>query len=65
MTMGVLNWTKRISREWLLSSVHARSYRRTMSQTAPDLLPVTDRTKVRRHPERGVFDRAALYAILD
>ena len=36
-----------------------------MSQTAPDLLPVTDRTKVRRHPERGVFDRAALYAILD
>jgi nitroimidazol reductase NimA-like FMN-containing flavoprotein (pyridoxamine 5'-phosphate oxidase superfamily) len=36
-----------------------------MSQIAPDVLPVTDRTKVRRHPERGVFDRAALYAILD
>jgi len=36
-----------------------------MSQPSPDVLPVTDRTRVRRHPERGVFDRAALYTILD
>jgi nitroimidazol reductase NimA-like FMN-containing flavoprotein (pyridoxamine 5'-phosphate oxidase superfamily) len=36
-----------------------------MTQSAPDVLQVTDRTRVRRHPERGVFDRAALYAILD
>ena len=28
-------------------------------------LPVTDRTRVRRLPARGVFDRAAIYAILD
>jgi uncharacterized protein len=28
-------------------------------------LPVTERTRVRRVPARGVFDRAALYAILD
>ena len=36
-----------------------------MSQSASDALQVTDRTRVRRHPERGVFDRAALYTILD
>jgi hypothetical protein len=29
------------------------------------MLPVTDRTRVRRLPARGVFDRAAIYAILD
>jgi uncharacterized protein len=29
------------------------------------VLPVTDRTRVRRLPARGVFDRAAIYAILD
>ena len=28
-------------------------------------MPVTDRTRVRRVPARGVFDRAAIYAILD
>jgi nitroimidazol reductase NimA-like FMN-containing flavoprotein (pyridoxamine 5'-phosphate oxidase superfamily) len=28
-------------------------------------LPMTDRTRVRRLPARGVFDRAAIYAILD
>jgi nitroimidazol reductase NimA-like FMN-containing flavoprotein (pyridoxamine 5'-phosphate oxidase superfamily) len=28
-------------------------------------VPVTDRTRVRRVPARGVFDRAAIYAILD
>ena len=36
-----------------------------MSEVLPAVLPVTDRTRVRRHPERGVFDRAALYTILD
>ena len=36
-----------------------------MSELLPAVLPVTDRTRVRRHPERGVFDRAAVYAILD
>ena len=36
-----------------------------MSQTPSDVLPVTDRTRVRRLPARGVFDRAAIYAILD
>ena len=30
-----------------------------------DQLPVTDRTKLRRHPERARFDRAELNAILD
>jgi uncharacterized protein len=33
--------------------------------TSPAILPVTDRTRVRRVPARGVFDRAAIYAILD
>jgi uncharacterized protein len=28
-------------------------------------LPVTDRTRLRRHPERGSFDRALAYEILD
>src|SRR3990170_725759 len=27
--------------------------------------PPTERTRVRRHPERGVYDRESLYAILD
>ena len=36
-----------------------------MNDPRPDLLPVTDRTRVRRVPARGVFDRAAIYRILD
>ena len=35
------------------------------SQASSATLPVTDRTRVRRLPARGVFDRAAIYAILD
>ena len=35
------------------------------SLTPPAVLPATDRTRVRRLPARGVFDRAAIYAILD
>ena len=30
-----------------------------------DQLPVTDRTRLRRHPERALLDRAALNAVLD
>ena len=33
--------------------------------TSSSMLPVTDRTRVRRLPARGVFDRTAIYAILD
>ena len=37
-----------------------------MSSHTPSLtLPVTERTRVRRLPARGVFDRAAIYGILD
>ena len=36
-----------------------------MSLEPPSTLPVTDRTRVRRLPARAVFDRAAIYAILD
>src|SRR5688572_15130380 len=37
-----------------------------MSSHTPSItLPVTERTRVRRLPARGVFDRAAIYAILD
>jgi uncharacterized protein len=37
-----------------------------MSSHIPSItLPVTERTRVRRLPARGVFDRAAIYAILD
>jgi len=32
---------------------------------ASDLFPATERTRVRRLPERGVYDRATAYAILD
>jgi nitroimidazol reductase NimA-like FMN-containing flavoprotein (pyridoxamine 5'-phosphate oxidase superfamily) len=35
------------------------------SHAPPTTLPVTDRTRVKRLPARGVFDRAAIYAILD
>lgn len=35
------------------------------NHTSPAVLSVTDRTRVRRVPARGVFDRAAIYAILD
>lgn len=31
----------------------------------PDSLPITERTRLRRKPNRGHFDRATLYAILD
>jgi nitroimidazol reductase NimA-like FMN-containing flavoprotein (pyridoxamine 5'-phosphate oxidase superfamily) len=34
-------------------------------ETSSPTLPVTERTRVRRVPARGVFDRAAIYAILD
>ena len=37
-------------------SVHGRSV---------DSRPVTDRTRLRRHPERGLYDRTALHALLD
>jgi nitroimidazol reductase NimA-like FMN-containing flavoprotein (pyridoxamine 5'-phosphate oxidase superfamily) len=37
-----------------------------MSSHTPSItLPVTERTRVRRLPARGVFDRAAIHAILD
>jgi uncharacterized protein len=36
-----------------------------MSEASADSLPVTARTRLRRLPERGVFDRAAIYRILD
>ena len=37
-----------------------------MSSHTPSItLPVTERTRVKRLPARGVFDRAAIYAILD
>jgi nitroimidazol reductase NimA-like FMN-containing flavoprotein (pyridoxamine 5'-phosphate oxidase superfamily) len=35
------------------------------SDTPSGVLPVTARTRLRRLPARGVFDRAAVYAILD
>lgn len=35
------------------------------SDTPSAVLPVTERTRVRRLSARGVFDRAAIYAILD
>jgi hypothetical protein len=35
------------------------------SDTSSTALPATDRSRVRRHPERGTFDRATIYAILD
>ena len=35
------------------------------NETSSAILPVTDRTRVRRLPARGVFDRATIYAILD
>jgi len=35
------------------------------TETPSAALPVTDKTRVRRLPARGVFDRAAIYAILD
>jgi nitroimidazol reductase NimA-like FMN-containing flavoprotein (pyridoxamine 5'-phosphate oxidase superfamily) len=35
------------------------------SDTPSSVLPVTARTRLRRLPARGVFDRAAVYAILD
>ncbi len=35
------------------------------SADAADAAPPSPRTRVRRHPERGVYDRAAIEAILD
>jgi nitroimidazol reductase NimA-like FMN-containing flavoprotein (pyridoxamine 5'-phosphate oxidase superfamily) len=36
-----------------------------MTDVSTGSLPVTDRTRLRRVPARGVFDRAAIYRILD
>ena len=36
-----------------------------MTDVSAGTLPVTARTRLRRLPERGVFDRAAIYRILD
>jgi hypothetical protein len=36
-----------------------------MADTASPTIPVTDRTRLRRFPVRGVFDRDAVYRILD
>lgn len=36
-----------------------------MSDTSTDPLSTTERTTLDRHPERGTFERAAAYAILD
>jgi nitroimidazol reductase NimA-like FMN-containing flavoprotein (pyridoxamine 5'-phosphate oxidase superfamily) len=36
-----------------------------MADVSPSTIPVTDRTQLRRYPVRGVFDRAAVYRILD
>lgn len=36
-----------------------------MATSTSGTLPVTERTRLRRRPTRGVFDRAALYRILD
>jgi nitroimidazol reductase NimA-like FMN-containing flavoprotein (pyridoxamine 5'-phosphate oxidase superfamily) len=36
-----------------------------MADTAPSSIPVTERTRLRRYPVRGVFDRDAVYRILD
>ena len=35
------------------------------TETSSSALPLTERTRVRRLPARGVFDRAAIYAIHD
>ena len=36
-----------------------------MTGTPPSVLAVTDRTRIKRLPKRGVFDRGAVYRILD
>ncbi|HTM32501.1 MAG TPA: pyridoxamine 5'-phosphate oxidase family protein [Vicinamibacterales bacterium] len=36
-----------------------------MSEPASSTIPVTARTELRRYPVRGLFDRAAVYRILD
>lgn len=36
-----------------------------MTGTPPSVLAVTDRTRIKRMPKRGVFDRGAVYRILD
>ena len=36
-----------------------------MTGTPPSVLAVTDRTRIKRMPKRGVFDRSAVYRILD
>jgi nitroimidazol reductase NimA-like FMN-containing flavoprotein (pyridoxamine 5'-phosphate oxidase superfamily) len=36
-----------------------------MNDASTDTLPVTPRTRLRRLPARGMFDRAAIYRILD
>lgn len=46
-------------------AVPFRGYAARMETSTSGTLAVTDRTRLRRRPTRGVFDRAAIYRILD
>jgi hypothetical protein len=47
-------------KHWLLQELPRRSSLRGMSE-----FPATERTKVKRKPDRGSFDRELVYRILD
>jgi nitroimidazol reductase NimA-like FMN-containing flavoprotein (pyridoxamine 5'-phosphate oxidase superfamily) len=46
--------------DWLLLRTPSQSYAQAMSEFTP-----TERTKVRRKPDRGTYDRELIYSILD
>jgi uncharacterized protein len=51
----MLKWSGQLYKDWLYTSVHSRRYRSLH----------TDRTRIRRHPERGAYDRETIHAVLD
>src|SRR5215467_1973454 len=48
------------SSNWIFAWGHSEARVRTMEATAP-----TERTRVRRLPQRAAYDRETIYAILD
>jgi uncharacterized protein len=51
--------------KWLFSSVQTDATLDDMAEMSTASLPVTPRTRLRRLPERGLFEREPIYRILD
>lgn len=52
-------------RKWRGYAIQSRATLSSMAGMSSPSIPETERTRLKRLPKRGVFDRAAVYSILD